>query len=301
MKTVRFVFGVMIVCTCVAGSLRAGIRMPQDSTGLPGDNFSLEGALEMFKKAESPEEFEKMINTEDNKVNNLDLNEDGDIDYIKVIDKGEGDAHAFILQAAVSANENQDIAVIELEKNGSNDAVLQIVGDEDIYGEEVIVEPAEERSATAQPAQARKQSTTTTNVVVNVWTWPMVRHVYAPGYRVWISPWGWRARPIWWRPWRPVRYHVFYPYRVPYHRHYVVVHHHRVVHAHRIYTPVRTTSVTVHARHRESVDHYRATRTTRSTTVTKGNKQTRVTRRSTTVQGKNGKATKRTTRVRRKD
>jgi hypothetical protein len=29
-----------------------------DSTGLPGDNFSLQGALELFKKASGPEEFE---------------------------------------------------------------------------------------------------------------------------------------------------------------------------------------------------------------------------------------------------
>jgi hypothetical protein len=38
---------------------------PADSTGLPGDNFSLEGALELFKKSASPEEFEKLLNTED--------------------------------------------------------------------------------------------------------------------------------------------------------------------------------------------------------------------------------------------
>ena len=36
-----------------------------DSTGLPGDNFSLQGALEMFKKASSVEEFEKLINSEE--------------------------------------------------------------------------------------------------------------------------------------------------------------------------------------------------------------------------------------------
>jgi hypothetical protein len=303
MKIARFILGVTIACVCEAGALFAKTSMARDSTGLPGDNFSLEGALEMFKKAESPEQFEKMINTEDNKVNNLDLNGDGDIDYIKVIDKGEDGAHAFILQAAVSDNESQDIAVIELEKTGSKDAIVQIVGDEDIYGEQIIVEPADENRTTVAPAQTRSRSTSTTNVVVNVWTWPVVRHVYAPGYVVWVSPWGWRARPVWWRPWRPVHYHVFYPYRAPYHRHYVVVHHHRVVHAHRIYTPVRTTSVTVHTRNRASVDHYRTTRTSRSTTVTRerDNKQTKVTRRTTTVQGKHGKATKRTTRVRRKD
>ena len=39
----------------------SGFAMAQnnasDSTGLPGDNFSLEGALELFKKSESPEAF----------------------------------------------------------------------------------------------------------------------------------------------------------------------------------------------------------------------------------------------------
>jgi hypothetical protein len=47
----------------------------------------------------------------------------------------------FVLQAVVSENEKQDIAVIEIEKTGDTTAVLQIIGDEDIYGEQVIVEP----------------------------------------------------------------------------------------------------------------------------------------------------------------
>lgn len=61
-----------------------------------------------------------MINSEDNHVNNLDLNADGDIDYIKVIDKSDGDVHAFVLQVIVSETENQDIAVIEMEKTEKN-------------------------------------------------------------------------------------------------------------------------------------------------------------------------------------
>jgi hypothetical protein len=263
----------------------------QDSTGLPGDNFSLSGALEMFKKAGSAEEFEKLVNTEGNKVNNLDLNGDGDIDYVKVIDKKDGDAHAFILQAAVSETEDQDIAVIEVEKSGNDEAVLQIVGDEDIYGEQIIVEPDVEKS---------KAETKTSTTVVNVWTWPMVRHVYGPSYVVWASPWGWRAHPAWWRPWRPIHYRVFYPYSAPYRSRYVVVHHHRVVHAHRVYTPVRTTSVIVHSRNQASINHYRANRTSKSVTVQQANGQVKATRKSTTVHGRSGKATKTTTRVRRK-
>jgi hypothetical protein len=230
--------------------LPGGVLIAQDSTGLPGDNFSLEGALELFKKSESPEAFEKMLNAENSKVNNLDLNGDGETDYIRVIDKQDGDDHAFILQSAISENENQDVAVIEVEKNKDGEADVQIVGDEDLYGKETIIEPHEEVKSNA--------GATVTNVNVNVWSWPAVRYVYGPSYRVWISPWGWSARPIWWRPWRPVRYHVFYPYRAPYRHRYVVVNVHRTVRAHRIYAPVRTTSVIVHTRHHVAVDRYRS-------------------------------------------
>jgi hypothetical protein len=294
MKSIKLFF-IVVTSSVLAGEfLQAQTPSVQDSTGLPGDNFSLTGALEMFKKSSSPEEFEKMINTEDNKVNNLDLNGDGDIDYIKVLDKQESDAHALILQAAVSETENQDVAVIELEKTGNENAVLQIVGDEDIYGESMIVEPSEN----TKQAQA-----STSNVTVNVWTWPAVRYVYAPAYRPWVSPWGWRARPLWWHPWKPLRWHAFYPYRAPYRHHYLVVHQHRVVHAHRIYTPVRTTSVTVQTRHRASVSNYRATRTTKTVKASNGNREIKATRKTTTVRGNNGKgkATKTTTKVKRRN
>ncbi|MBA4054388.1 MAG: hypothetical protein C0490_06740, partial [Marivirga sp.] len=221
MKFTNDIVKAVAFCLITTGTTLARGTDVQDSTGLPGDNFSLEGALAMFKKAGSPEEFERLVNTEDNKVNNLDLNDDGEIDYIKVIDKKDGDVHAFILQAAVSETESQDIAVIELEQTGKDDAVLQIIGDEDIYGEQVIIEPVSEKG----PVQTASSST----VVVNVWTWPSVRYVYAPSYVLWVSPWGWRARPVWYHPWRPLHYRVFYPYRAPYRNHYAVVHTHRVV------------------------------------------------------------------------
>jgi len=255
----------------------------QDSTGLPGDNFSLQGALEMFKKANSIEEFEKLINTQDNNVNNLDLNEDGDIDYIRVIGKKEGDVHAFVLQVPISENENQDIAVIELEKTGKETAMLQIVGDEDIYGEQTIVEPAdEEESEKGEGADSEYFISKKAAVVVNVWLWPSVRFVYRPGYVVWVSPWRWKVYPGWWRPWRPLTWRVFHPLRWHYHHHFAVVHTHRVVHAHRIYTPVRATSVTVTKRHSANVKHYR---TTRSTTIktNKGNVKVKTTKRTTVV------------------
>lgn len=52
------------------------------SLGLPGDNFDLYGALELFKKTDTPENFEKAINSDGNEVNKLDLDGDGKADYV---------------------------------------------------------------------------------------------------------------------------------------------------------------------------------------------------------------------------
>jgi hypothetical protein len=219
---------------------------------VPGDNFSLEGALELFKKSASPEEFEQLLNSEDSKVNNLDLNGDGYIDYIRVIDRNEGNVHAFILQAVISENESQDVAVIELEKQANGKAVLQITGDADVYGMETIIEPTTEVRVNA--------GTTTSRTVVNVWAWPSVQYIYSPYYSsVWISPWRWSMRPVWWRPWRPVAYYVYDPWWQPYRPYYSSCYTHRVVYAHHLYQPYRTTSVVVYNRHHAQIEHYRST------------------------------------------
>lgn len=217
---------------------------------VPGDNFSLEGALELFKKSSSPEEFEKMLNSPDSKVNNLDLNGDGYIDYIRVLDRYEGNVHAFILQAVISETENQDIAVIELEKLANGKAVLQIVGDEDIYGVETIIEPTREVRTYA--------GTMSSTTVVNVWAWPSVQYVYGPFYRGWYSPWSWHVRPIWWRSWRPVAYVHYYSTWQPYWDYYTPCYTRRVVYAHHIYRPYRCSSVIVYNRHHERISRYRS-------------------------------------------
>ena len=220
---------------------------------VPGDHFSLEGALELFKKSATPEEFERLLNSADAKVNNLDLNGDGDIDYIKVIDRNEGNVHAFILQAIVSERESQDVAVIELEKLANGKAVLQITGDADVYGIETIIEPTEEVRINAGTSTARN--------VVNVWAWPSVQYIYSPYYSsAWISPWGWSMRPVWWHTWRPVDYYVYNPWWYSYRPYYSACYTHRIVYAQHIYRPYRTTSVIVHDRHNTQIAHYRSTR-----------------------------------------
>jgi hypothetical protein len=304
MKPTNTLFLMVIFNLFSFTGLKAQDQSGVDSTGLPGDNFSLQGALEMFQKASSPEEFEKMLNSEDNHVNNLDLNGDGDIDYIRVIDNSKDNAHAFVLQDAVSENESQDIAVIELEKKGDESATLQIVGDEDIYGEEVIAEPSGNESsfndydfnngyAARGPNAGNIQEAN--GIIVNVWFWPCVRFAYAPGYVIWHSPWKWRHYPVWWHPWRPFAWHVWHPFHYNYARHFAIVPVHRVMVAHRIYTPIRTTSVTVRKHNATAVNHYRVTRTRTTITGPRGNKAVKTT---TRVKGSRGNTRVKSTKVR---
>lgn len=283
-----------------------------DSTGLPGDHFSLEGALELFKKAQSPEDFEKLLNSEDSEVNNLDLNEDGKTDYIRVIDNQEKDIHAIVLQVPVNAAESQDIAVIEIEKTGKENALLQIIGDENIYGKQTIVEPFDveaEQGGKGGP----NANITTFRIVVNVWAWPSVRFVYRPGYRAWVSPWRWSVYPRWYRPWTPRPYRWYSGRTVVWRSRAHVVRTHRVVNAHRVYAPRRTTSRVVSTRTTTRVSARKTPNgkvvTSRKTTTTKvarsKNGKAAATKRTTTrkaTKSKNKKAVtkKKTTRVKKR-
>ena len=284
-----------------------------DSTGFAGDHFSLEGALEMFKQSASPEEFEKKLNTEDSYVNNLDLNEDGEIDYIKVIDNLEKEVHAIVLQVDVNAEETQDIAVILIEKTGAESAILQIIGDEDVYGEETIVEPfAEDVDSGGKGGYL--PSFSAVRVTVNVWAWPSVRFIYAPAYRPYVSPWRWRYYPSWYTPWRPHPWRWHYSHRTVYHVHYKPFATHRVVKAHSFYKPKRKSSVTVQTRtvHTRTVVKkgpggkgvsVKKNTVTKSTRVDKkpGKKMEKTTSRTTKTKVKTEKGTKtKTTRTTRK-
>jgi hypothetical protein len=80
----------------------------EEKLNLPGDNLNLYAVLNLFQESETLELFEKNLNAEDSKINNLDLNNDDKIDYIKVVDNVEGDTHLIVLQVAINEKENQD-------------------------------------------------------------------------------------------------------------------------------------------------------------------------------------------------
>jgi hypothetical protein len=280
------------------------------STGLLGDNFSLEGALDMFKNASSMEAFEEALNKENNHVNNLDLNDDGDIDYIRVEDNMDGDVHAIVLQALISESETQDIAVIEIEKTDKESATLQIVGDEDLYGEDAYVEPFEEDGKSdgkGGPSADYKVE----RIIVNVWGWPSVRFVYRPTYVVYRSPFRWRVYPRVWKPWRPLKWSVYHGHRHHYHRHYHRVNTHRVVKARKIYKPKRKSSARVVTKSKTvtrvntNKKGNKVVKKNTTTTKVKKNKNGKVTAKKTkkttkVKKGKNGKKVKKTKKVKKK-
>ena len=208
-------------------------------TGYEGDFFSLEGALDLFKQSRTLRDFERKLNTEENWVNNLDLDYDGRIDYIRVEHRRQGNFHAIVLQALLDRYDVQDVAVIEIEVIGRGEAVLQIVGDEDLYGEEGIVEPAEGYS------DSRSGYHPDYGGFVNVFYWEPVQYILGRQYVVYVSPYRWHYYPVWWRPWVPCAWSVFRPRIVIYHRYYHIVHIHRVVRVHNFYRPHRSYSYVV--------------------------------------------------------
>lgn len=255
-----------------------------------GGHFSLEGALDLFKKANSLEAFEKLLNQEENNVNNLDLNDDGDVDFIIVNAIKEGDTHVLVLSTYLKDKELQDIATIGIEKVGPESARLQIEGDPDLFSENMIVEPKAEGESSLQVIiqdLATESSGAETGIFgrnnllnddieeeyisgdnhfnvletkqimqafVNVWFWPGVRVLYAPGYVVWHSPWRWGLYPQWWKPWRPLSYPVFYKRAAKYRIFYQRVPGRSVVMARRIYAPGRSRSaLIVHKNRRGTV------------------------------------------------
>ncbi len=250
MKTINKIFAALFISSISATSFAQAPQTP-DSLGLPGDNLNLYGVLYLFKESKTVEEFEQKLNTPDNKVNNLDLNHDGQTDYIRVIDYGKNGLHSLVLQDPITSTESQDLAVVEIEQQGNDNAHIQIVGDEDLYGKNYIIEPQDEQ----QVQQVPVDNGPPTQVYVNVWAWPSIQFMYGPSYSYWNSPWYWGYYPQWWSPWRPMHYHAYwrdmYGYRGYYHRAYE----NHIIAAHSVYYGHRQTSVVVHNNIQNNVYH----------------------------------------------
>ena len=129
--------------------------------GLPGDNLDLYAALDLFQKSKTIEDFEKTLNLKETGINNLDLDLNDTVDFIKVVTKQKDTDFSFILQVDVSKTEIQDVAVILVSKDKEGKVTMQIVGDKDLYGKDYVIEPAPPAPAvTPNPAYAGPEPVT---------------------------------------------------------------------------------------------------------------------------------------------
>ncbi len=184
----------------------------QDSD-LPGQDFDLEALPGVLEKVSDFEALEKAINEEGNDVNNLDLDGNDEVDYVLIQMENDGDTYIAFLRVAMSETEYQDVATIEMEKQSSTTATFQIVGDEALYGKDYILEP--EGGVVDISESSSGSSSGKGGPSPNFFPPPLAVHVsicvgvFRPGFRLFISPYGFGIHPVWFRPWHPVARSTF--------------------------------------------------------------------------------------------
>ena len=208
----KVIFTLIITALFASGSALMAQNKQENYLGLPGDNLDLYAVMNLFQQSKTLEDFEKSLNDNNTNINNLDLNGDNQVDYIKVIDNVDGNVHNIVLQDAISPTENQDVAVFTVQRFNNGTVQIQLTGDEDLYGKNYIIEPITDRE-TPNPGYTGADETYVTTTPAQIAVWPVVRFIYLPTYTVWRSPWYWGYSPSYWHPWHPVSWNYYYGYQ----------------------------------------------------------------------------------------
>lgn len=206
-------FGSLLIVFFIAG----GNLYAQDVTTVEAkdtdisDNLDLEAVASLFGDSKNLEEFEKKLNDPKTQISNLDLNKDGEVDYLRVVETSKDKTHLVTIQAVIEKDQYQDVATIDVEKDSKGETQVQVVGDVYMYGPGYIVEP--------------------------VYVHPPVIFVFfwGPLYSPWYSPFYWGYYPPYYHPWRPY----------PVHRYQRNVNVHINVNNSYNYTDVRTSSTSM--------------------------------------------------------
>ncbi|RYF17290.1 MAG: hypothetical protein EOO42_15935 [Flavobacteriales bacterium] len=150
------------------------------------DNLDLRAVASMFGESANLQDFERRLNDPKYQISNLDLNDDDEVDYLRVIESVEDRTHVVIIQAVLDRDVFQDIATIDVERDNSNKVVVQVVGNTYLYGDNYIYEPVY-------------------SVAPVIYT-----SFWVTNYRPYYSTWGWNYYPTYYTAWRP---YPIYRYR----------------------------------------------------------------------------------------
>ncbi len=143
------------------------------------DNLDLRAIASLFGDAKNLEDFERQLNDPKIQISNLDLNDDNQVDYLRVIESVEGNTHLIIVQSVLGRDTYQDVATIEVEKDSNNQVQVQVVGDVYMYGQNYIYEP------------------------VYVATPIIYSSFWVSTYRPYCSVWYWDYYPTFYYAWNP--------------------------------------------------------------------------------------------------
>ncbi|MGC1389663.1 MAG: hypothetical protein WA816_01365 [Bacteroidales bacterium] len=237
----KFIITSILLVLFAGGSTLVAQNNNEEKLGLPGDNLNLYAVMKLFQESKTLEEFEKNLNDPNSNINNLDLNGDNLVDYIKVIDNVDGDVHNIVLQDAISPKENQDVAVFTVQRFQNGQVQIQLTGDEQLYGKDYIIEPIYDDAnsgGTPNPGYSGNtrvingQTVTYVNTSpVQIAAWPLVRFIFLPSYVIWRSSWYWGYYPGYWHPWHTYSWDYYYGYQYNwnhyYYRHYRQWNYHR--------------------------------------------------------------------------
>lgn len=247
--TIAVMLGALLIGTCPVLAQDNVTKVSVTSEAAEG--LDLLAVAELFKDAKDLAAFEKALNDPEVGVNNLDLDDNGDVDFIRVVEEVKDDTHVIILQVPLGKDEFQDVATIEVEKSGKDEYNLQIRGNEVIYGADYYVAPA----------------------TVRIYSWPIISLLYAPVYRPYRSTFYFGFYPAWYRPFHPVATAVYRTRTVRYTTRatFTVTRTNRVKSVSRVhYTAHNSTRV----KRKTTVTHTKGkTTVTRSTTVRKGKRR----------------------------
>src|SRR5690606_14848596 len=106
------------------------------------DNLDLRAVASIFGESKDLADFEYRLNNPKTQISNLDLNRDGRVDYLRVIEAVEADTHQIILQAVLGQDKDLDAPTIEVEKDIRLQTVtVQVVGDVYLYAPNYIYAP----------------------------------------------------------------------------------------------------------------------------------------------------------------
>lgn len=109
------------------------------------ENFSqdldLNAVASLFGNSKDLADFEWRLNDPYSQISNLDLNGNGEVDYLRIIETTQYDIHLIVIQAVIGPDLYQDVATIEVARDRYNKTTIQIVGDPYLYGRNYIIEP----------------------------------------------------------------------------------------------------------------------------------------------------------------